>query len=146
MDSTCPYTFTYKKIRENPANSKSTVIGFELMPMYQDQYRDPELERARLTAKVSVGIISPMVSMYMKQQMGIPADSLKPHKDLLMKACRLLPDILGTLAGIQGRRRKEDGSVMGVGWVIQAIRGEVKQAEKALKTKQGTEQKLYEEK
>ena len=146
LDSTCPYTFTYKKIRENPANSKSTVIGFELMPMYQNQYRDPELERARLTAKVSVGIISPMVSMYMKQQMGIPADSLKPHKDLLMKACRLLPDILGTLAGIQGRRRKEDGSVMGVGWVIQAIRGEVKQAEKALKTKQGTEQKLYEEK
>jgi len=46
---------------------------------------------------------------------------------------------LGTLAGIQGRRRKPDGSVMGVGWVIQAIRGEVKQAEKALKTKKGTE-------
>jgi hypothetical protein len=107
--------------------------------MYQNQYRDPELERVRLTAKVSVGIISPMVAMYMKQQMGIPADSLKPHKDLLMKACRLLPDILGTLAGIQGRRRKPDGSVMGVGWVIQAIRGEVKQAEKALKTKKGTE-------
>ena len=55
LDSTCPYTFTYKKIRENPANSKSTVIGFELMPMYQNQYRDPELERVSLTAKVSVG-------------------------------------------------------------------------------------------
>jgi hypothetical protein len=64
--------------------------------------------------------------------MGFDKNSLSPHKDLLIQAVNLLPDVLGTLADIQGRRRKPNGTEMGIGWVIQAIKGEVKKAEKAL--------------
>ena len=130
LDETCPYTFTYEKLRENPNNCKSPVVGFELMPVYQEKFRDQELERVHLTAKVSLGFISPQVTNYMKQQMGFDRNSLSPHKELLIKAVKLLPDVLGTLEDIQGRRRKKSGEVMGIGWVIQAIRGEVEKAEK----------------
>ena len=132
LDETCPYTFTYEKLRENQNNSKSPVVGFELRPVYQAKFRDQELERVHLTAKVSIGFISPQVINYMKQQMGFDKKSLSPHKDLLIQAVNLLPDVLGTLADIQGRRRKPNGTEMGIGWVIQAIKGEVKKAEKAL--------------
>lgn len=131
LDETCPYTFTYEKLRENQNNSKSPVVGFELRPVYQAKFRDQELERVHLTAKVSIGFISPQVINYMKQQMGFDKKSLSPHKDLLIQAVNLLPDVLGTLADIQGRRRKPNGTEMGIGWVIQAIKGEVKKAEKA---------------
>ena len=62
LDSTCPYTFTYKKIRENPANSKSTVIGFELMPM-QNALPNPLLNssHSRLLSRIAL--------LYLKTQL-----------------------------------------------------------------------------
>ena len=131
LDDTCPYTFTYEKIRQNPSNCKSPVVGFELIPVYQEKFRDQELERVHLTAKVSLGFISPQVTNYMKHQMGFSKDNLNPHKELLIRAVKLLPDIMKTLEDIQGRRRTKTGETKGIGWVIQAIRGEVSKAEKA---------------
>ncbi len=131
LDDTCPYTFTYEKLRQNPSNCKSPVIGFELIPVYQEKFRDQELERVHLTAKVSLGFISPQVTNYMKHQMGFSKDNLNPHKELLIRAVKILPDIMKTLEDIQGRRRTKTGETKGIGWVIQAIRGEVSKAEKA---------------
>lgn len=131
LDDTCPYTFTYEKIRQNPSNCKSPVVGFELIPVYQEKFRDQELERVHLTAKVSLGFISPQVTNYMKHQMGFSKDNLNPHKELLIRAIKILPDIMKTLEDIQGRRRTKNGETKGIGWVIQAIRGEVSKAEKA---------------
>ena len=131
LDDTCPYTFTYEKLRQNPNNCKSPVVGFELIPVYQEKFRDQELERVHLTAKVSLGFISPQVTNYMKHQMGFSKDNLNPHKELLIRAIKILPDIMKTLEDIQGRRRTKTGETKGIGWVIQAIRGEVSKAEKA---------------
>ena len=131
LDDTCPYTFTYEKLRKNPSNCKSPVVGFELIPVYQEKFRDQELERVHLTAKVSLGFISPQVTNYMKHQMGFSKDNLNPHKELLIRAIKILPDIMKTLEDIQGRRRTKTGETKGIGWVIQAIRGEVSKAEKA---------------
>ena len=131
LDDTCPYTFTYEKLRQNPSNCKSPVVGFELIPVYQEKFRDQELERVHLTAKVSLGFISPQVTNYMKHQMGFSKDNLNPHKELLIRAVKILPDIMKTLEDIQGRRRTKTGETKGIGWVIQAIRGEVSKAEKA---------------
>lgn len=131
LDDTCPYTFTYEKLRQNPSNCKSPVVGFELIPVYQEKFRDQELERVHLTAKVSLGFISPQVTNYMKHQMGFSKDNLNPHKELLIRAIKKLPDIMKTLEDIQGRRRTKTGETKGIGWVIQAIRGEVSKAEKA---------------
>ena len=131
LDDTCPYTFTYEKLRQNPSNCKSPVVGFELIPVYQEKFRDQELERVHLTAKVSLGFISPQVTNYMKHQMGFSKDNLNPHKELLIRAIKILPDIMKTLEDIQGLRRTKTGETKGIGWVIQAIRGEVSKAEKA---------------
>ena len=131
LDDTCPYTFTYEKLRQNPSNCKSPVVGFELIPVYQEKFRDQELERVHLTARVSLGFISPQVTNYMKHQMGFSKDNLNPHKELLIRAIKILPDIMKTLEDIQGRRRTKTGETKGIGWVIQAIRGEVSKAEKA---------------
>ena len=130
LDENCPYTFTYDKIRANPHNGKSVAVGFKFYPVYQDKYRDQELEQTRLTALTSVGFMAPRAIDYMRQRMGFPMKSIQPNKDLINNAAKLLPDFIGTLADIQGRRRKEDGSYMGIGWVIQAIKGEVEKAEK----------------
>ena len=131
LDDTCPYTFTYEKLRQNPSNCKSPVVGFELIPVYQEKFRDQELERVHLTAKVSLGFISPQVTNYMKHQMGFSKDNLNPHKELLIRAIKILPDIMKTLEDIQGRRRTKTGETKGIGSVILAIRGEVSKAEKA---------------
>ena len=130
LDENCPYTFTYEKIRANPHNGKSVAVGFKFYPVYQDKYRDQELEQTRLTALTSVGFMAPRAIDYMRQRMGFPMKSIQPNKDLINNAAKLLPDFIGTLADIQGRRRKADGSYMGIGWVIQAIKGEVEKAEK----------------
>jgi len=130
LDDTCPYSFTYKKLRKNEQNSKSPVIGFRFVPVKNEKNRDQALEKASLSGKICVGLIAPQITDYMKYRMGIPSKSLAPHKELIMKANRLLPDFIGTLADIQGRRRTKDGEEKGIGWVIQAIRGEVENAEK----------------
>ncbi len=130
LDDNCPYTFTYEKIRANPRNGKSPVVGFRFFPIYQDKFRDQELEKTRLQAMIGVSSLAPKAVEYMKYNMGFPLKSIQPHKDLIHKAAKLLPDFIGTLSDIQARRRKEDGSYMGIGWVIQAIKGEVANAEK----------------
>lgn len=130
LDENCPYTFTYEKIRANPHNAKSVAVGFKFYPVYQDRFRDQELEKTRLTALTTVGFMVPKAIDYMRMRMGFTMKSIQPHKELINKAAKLLPDFLGTLADIQGRRRKADGTTMGIGWVIQAIKGEVAEAKK----------------
>ncbi len=132
LDETCPYSFTYEKIRQNKDCKNSPVVAFEIIPVCIPKNRDMELERTELSGKVSIGFIAPQVTQYMIQIMNIPRNSLAPHKDLIMRANRLLPDLMGTLEDIQGRRRVPDGPDKGIGWVIQAIRGEVENAEKIL--------------
>ncbi len=126
LDELCPYSFTYEKIRVNPKNKKSPVIGFILRSLFLPQNRDQELERKQLLAMTPVGFHDPQAINYMRQQMGISLQELNPHKDLLDKASRILPDFIGTLARIKGKRRKKNGEVMGTGWVIKCIQNEVK--------------------
>jgi len=125
LDDNCPYSFNYTKIREKPSNSKSTVIGFEFAPFYQAKKRDSQLEHIVNTAKTPTSYLDPQAVAYMRQRMDIPLQSLMPHKELIETASKTLPDFIGTLAHIQGHRRKKNGEYMGVGWVIQAIKGEV---------------------
>ncbi|KAB4738271.1 replication initiation protein, partial [Bacteroides thetaiotaomicron] len=50
LDESCPYTFNYVKVRENPNNKRSKVTGFRFYPVYQPQFRDEELEVKELQA------------------------------------------------------------------------------------------------
>jgi hypothetical protein len=129
LDEICPYSFTYEKVRQNANNKKSPVIGIVLHSQYRPQNRDQELERKQLLAQTSVGFHDPQAISYMKQQMGISLTELNPHKDLLDKASRILPDFIGTLEHINGKRRKKNGEVMGTGWIIKCIKNEVTKIE-----------------
>lgn len=129
LDELCPYSFTYEKVRQNANNKKSPVIGIVLHSQYRPQNRDQELERKQLLAQTSVGFHDPQAISYMKQQMGISLTELNPHKDLLDKASRILPDFIGTLEHINGKRRKKNGEVMGTGWIIKCIKNEVTKIE-----------------
>ena len=129
LDELCPYSFTYEKVRQNANNKKSPVIGIVLHSQYRPQNRDQELERKQLLAQNSVGFHDPQAISYMKQQMGISLTELNPHKDLLDKASRILPDFIGTLEHINGKRRKKNGEVMGTGWIIKCIKNEVTKIE-----------------
>ena len=42
LDESCPYTFNYVKVRENPNNKRSKVTGFRFYPVYQPQFRDED--------------------------------------------------------------------------------------------------------
>ena len=44
LDKLCPFSFTYEKVRQNPMNKKSPVVGFILRSQYLPKNRDPELE------------------------------------------------------------------------------------------------------
>lgn len=77
LDETCPYSFTYEKVRLNPRNSKSSVVGFKFYSRYQPQYRDPELEKASLFAKVNASsLVGSEVYRYLKNNFGLTSEGL----------------------------------------------------------------------
>jgi len=129
----CPWTFTYKKIRESESNSKSPVIGFFFQPVYLPRNRDVDLEGSSLKSQIPAAVlIGHQMKDYMLYNMHIPSESINRNKNLLDEARKILPDPMYTLSNIQGRRRKSDGTYMGIGWVIEAIRGEVEGYKKSM--------------
>ena len=123
LDESCPYTFTYEKIRVNPKNPKSPVTGFMLYPKYQPQFRDPYLEGKDLTQKVSLSWdLTPQVVDYMKTSIGFTTTEIKSHRETLKAAQALLPDFLGLLAELKGKSREKENYK---GWIIGSIKGKL---------------------
>lgn len=126
LDEFCPYTFKYEKIRVNPNNIHSPVKLLRFIPVNQPQFRDVNLEKKALLAKTSVSMINQQVYDYMIQVMGFELKELQPNKETLIEASRQIPDIMSKLSAIQGRRRKTNGDIMGIGWVINALKDEIR--------------------
>lgn len=81
LDETCPWSFTYEKVRENPKNSKSRVIGFVFHPVKQTKNQDSELEKQRLIAEISPSfLLRPDVLDYLKTNFGMTGQFLSPRK------------------------------------------------------------------
>ena len=77
LDESCPYTFNYVKVRENPNNKRSKVTGFRFYPVYQPQFRDEELEGKELQAKVTARYqIDSHVYEYLRYSCGFPGSPL----------------------------------------------------------------------
>lgn len=77
LNKTCPYTFTYEKVRVNSLNSKSPVMGFRFYSKYQPQFRDPDLEKANLIVKVNASsIVGSQVYRYLKFNFGLTSEGL----------------------------------------------------------------------
>ena len=137
LDELCPYTFRYEKIRVNPKSNRSPVKLLRFTPVYQPQFRDEHLEKKALIAKTSVSMINQQVYDYMIQVMGFELNELQTNKETLSEASRHIPDIMSKLSAIQGRRRKTNGDVMGIGWVINALKDEIRAAKEEKESSKG---------
>ena len=137
LNESCPYTFKYEKIRKNPTNKRSPVRLFCFKPVYQPEYRDKDLAKKALIAKTSVSMINQQVYDYMIQVMGFELKELQTNKETLSEASRHIPDIMSKLSSIQGRRRKTNGDVMGIGWVINALKDEIRAAKEEKESSKG---------
>lgn len=84
LDESCPYTFTYEKIRVNSRSQRSRVTGFRFHSVYQPQFRDPELEKNSLMSKITnKGLIGEDVYRYLKNNFGYTDETLKHHKIII---------------------------------------------------------------
>ena len=82
LNDTCPYTFIYEKIRLNSRNPKSPVIGFRFYSKYQPQFRDPELEKTRLVAKVNASsFVGSQTYRYLKENFGLTSEGMNNGKN-----------------------------------------------------------------
>lgn len=130
LNDSCPYTFKYEKIRENPDNKRSPVKSLRITPVFQPQFRDKNLEKKVLIAKTSVSMINPQVYEYMTKTMGFMLSELQANKETLDNAVKYIPDILDKLNSLQGRRRQADGTIKEKGWIIAALKSEIDNAKK----------------
>ena len=133
LNDSCPLTFKYEKIRENPKSKRSPVKLLRFIPVSQPQYRDQKLEKKALLAKTSVSFLNPQVYDYLTKNMGFCLAELQPNKETLDDAIRYIPNIVEKLCSLQGRRRQRDGTVKGIGWVINALKSEIEIAKKEQK-------------
>lgn len=128
LDNSCPYSFDYIKLRENNSNIRSKVIGFRFVPFYQDKFRDQDLEKTQLIAKVSGSrLIDEHVYDYMLHSMGFTADEINPHKQLLIEAQEIIPDFIGELPIIKANMRDKTNPK---GYAIATIKGMVEDRKK----------------
>ena len=99
LDESCPYTFNYVKVRENPNNKRSKVTGFRFYPVYQPQFRDEELEGKELQAKVTARYqIDSHVYEYLRYSCGFTSEEINRNKETFITAQEKITDLIGELA------------------------------------------------
>lgn len=121
LDSICPYTFDYTKVRENPYNIRSKVVGFRFFPKYQPQYRDQDLEKKELVAQISTSfLLDKNLIDYLKYNFGFEKEEIDRNKATLETAIKVIPDFIDQLSMLKGRARTATNPK---GYVINAIKG-----------------------
>lgn len=131
LNETCPYSFTYTKIRENPKNPRSKVIGFNFTPVFLAKNRDPELAKAGLLSRLhsSTFIASRTVRDILRNKIGFSSKELDPHVALFDDVSKFLPDPERTITEIYDRSRATNPTNP-KGYLINALRNEVEEAKK----------------
>ena len=124
LDESCPYTFNYVKVRENPYNKRSKVTGFRFSPGYQPQFRDEELEGKELQAKVTARYqIDSHVYEYLRYSCGFTSEEINRNKETFITAQEKITDLIGELALLNGKSREKNNPK---GWIINALKGKIK--------------------
>ena len=124
LDESCPYTFNYVKVRENPNNKRSKVTGFRFYPVYQPQFRDEELEGKELQAKVTARYqIDSHVYEYLRYSCGFTSEEINRNKETFITAQEKITDLIGELALLNGKSREKNNPK---GWIINALKGKIK--------------------
>lgn len=135
LDETCPYSFSYTKIRENPKNPRSKVIGFNFNPVYITKNRDPQLEKAGLLSQLHAStFLSNRVKQILKVKVGMSPKELDSHIQLWEDVSKYLIDPEGTITEIFDRSRAKNPENP-IGYLINGLKGEVEQAKKRVEAK-----------
>lgn len=139
LDETCPYSFTYTKIRQNPKNCRSTVIGFNFCPVQKPENRDPELEKGKLLSQLhSSTFITKNIKDILRDKVGMSQKEMDSHISLWEDVNKYLVDPLKTITTIYDRSRAK-GPKNPVGYLISALKREVDAAKKEKAKEEATE-------
>lgn len=118
LDACSPYTFTYE-----PEMSGKKIVGFKFKPIYQQGFRDPELEKRELQKKVSISLVlDRRVLNYLRNTMLWPDASIKNNMELLSKAQATIPDFLNVLMELYGKARMMENPI---GYVVNSLKGKI---------------------
>ena len=120
--ATCPYSFTYTKVRENDSYLRSPVIGIRLFPVYLPSNRDSELEKRKLLSQISVAAL-PDEALHYLQDLGFTREEIQRNKPTLLAAQEAL-DLVEFLSEIVGRARVAKNPK---GYIINAIKRKIKE-------------------
>ena len=127
LDNSCPYTFTYSKLKANPDNKRSKVEGFTFTPKYQPKFRDEKLEAKKLQAKVSASFaIRTDIYNYLRQQCAFSASDLNNTKELWLQAQDVFEDPLLEIAMLKAKAKEAKKTPQA--YIIGAIRGKIADA------------------
>lgn len=132
LDNSCPYTFDYLKLRENDRNPRSKVVGFRFYPIYQQKFRDPDLEKKDLLAQIPArSVLHHDIYAYLTTQMGFTKEEVSRNKETFVEAQELIPDVTYELAMINGKMRAAERPVSNPkGYIINAIKGKISDIKK----------------
>lgn len=120
LDESCPWTFTYEKVRENPRNGRGRVTGFAFYPVFKAANEDPELSRKRLIAEIQPSfLLDPMVYDYLKREFGMSGAFMNPRKEKIKQWQDLEADPLMWLS--QRRRLASEARVGPAHYIFGAI-------------------------
>lgn len=86
LDETCPWSFKYEKIQENPGRKTSKVVGFRFYPTYIDKNRDPELAKIELTRKTGTFAIDKEILNFLQYTCGYTVEEINKNRNLWLDA------------------------------------------------------------
>lgn len=125
LDETCPWSFRYEKIRENPDKKTSKVIGFRFFPTYIDKNRDPKLAKLELEHKVGTGMINETVKGFLVYTCGYSIKELNRTRQVWLE-CQELIDYQAMSEAWRKSREANDPKA----YFVSKIRGMVEDAKK----------------
>ena len=128
LDKTCPYSFEYKKIRENPKNPRSKVTQFIFYPKYNSEEPRPRTREERAAGQGwqysgAYGMLDKAVSDYLLYNLNMTKDEINANKALFLTAQQTLPNLVEHLADLRERAAR---SGKGTGWIINGLKGKLK--------------------
>ena len=106
LDRTCPWSFKYETIRENPDRKTSKVVGFRFYPTYIHKNRDPELAKIELTRKTGTFAINQELLNFLQFTCGYILEEINKNRDLWLDAQATLD--LAQISNAWGKCRTKD--------------------------------------
>lgn len=81
LDETCPWSFTYEKVKKDSRNPRSAVIGFKFYPKEQFQFRDLDLERKSALSKLTTkGAVKDYLDKWLRQGLKWSKKAVDSHR------------------------------------------------------------------